>query len=66
MTKELLETNIEPLNDYQDYRQENDDAALVDNFMSEFEGKAEIEEEPQDIQVKMPDTSTEIPRTFNR
>jgi hypothetical protein len=47
-----IDNNIEPINDYIDYRSKNDDEALVREFMSEFQkptqptAEVEAEEEP--------------------
>ena len=40
MRNNILDQNIESTNDYQTFRQETDDDALVNEFMSEFEGEA--------------------------
>jgi hypothetical protein len=37
MKERTLETNIEPIDDYKTFRQETDDSALVNEFVSEFE-----------------------------
>lgn len=49
MKERTLETNIEPIDDYKVFRQETDDSALVNEFVSEFETpvkeEAVVEEE---------------------
>jgi hypothetical protein len=49
--KSLVKTE-DTIQDYQTYRKENDDAALVDQFMSEFQGDAKITPPQQQTEVE--------------
>jgi len=52
MRNNILDQNIESTNDYQTFRQETDDDALVNEFMSEFEGEAKVTVEEPTIEEK--------------